>query len=118
MHSAAGCLLQVAIIGGGPHALAVLAALHEKSFASPQFRDDAAYALRVGFNSHKLTGTVKVIDPGDCFCDEWGKRFRSLEYVHVRVHTAHVPDTTTYRVDFGAPHCHRYHPTQASCDAP
>mmetsp|Transcript_3408 Transcript_3408/g.10484 ORF Transcript_3408/g.10484 Transcript_3408/m.10484 type:complete len:544 (-) Transcript_3408:62-1693(-) len=68
----------VAIIGGGPHALAVLTALHERSYATPQFRDDAAYALRVGFNSHKLVGTVAVIDPGERFCEMWDKRFLAL----------------------------------------
>ena len=71
---------QVAIIGGGPHALAVLSALHERSYASPQFKDDAAYALRVGFDSHKLVGSVAVIDPGKKFCDMWHKRFLSLGY--------------------------------------
>lgn len=71
-------MAQIAIIGGGPHALAVLSALHERSYASPQFKDDAAYNLRVGFNSHKLVGTVTVIDPGETFCDMWSRRFHTL----------------------------------------
>ena len=76
--------MQVVIIGGGPHALAVLSALHERSFASPQFKDDAAFSLRVGFDSYKLVGSVTVIDPGTKFCDLWNKRFRSLEYVKAK----------------------------------
>eukprot|EP00038_Savillea_parva_P008812 m.179337 g.179337 ORF g.179337 m.179337 type:complete len:495 (+) comp14739_c0_seq1:422-1906(+) len=82
----------VAIIGGGPHALAVLSALHERSYASPQFKDDAAYALRVGFDSHKLVGSVAVIDPGKKFCDMWHKRFLSLGIDRLRSPVSAHPD--------------------------
>ena len=47
----------VLIVGGGPHALAVLSALHERSFAYPQFASDAVFQQRVGFGSLQKIGT-------------------------------------------------------------
>ena len=46
----------VVIVGGGPHALAALAALQEGSLAFQQY-DDGMYASRVGFNSLEKVGT-------------------------------------------------------------
>lgn len=46
----------VVIIGGGPHALAALAALHEGSLAFQQYSDDSMFQARVGFNSHRKVG--------------------------------------------------------------
>ena len=47
----------IVIIGGGPHALAALAALHEKSFAFQQYGDDGQFEHKVGFNSLQKIGT-------------------------------------------------------------
>lgn len=58
----------IVIIGGGPHALAALAALHD---AGLQFRGDKI-------------GTVCVIDPGSRFMQSWNKRFDALEIDHLR----------------------------------
>ena len=45
------------IIGGGPHALAVLSALHEKSLAFAQFASDPVFNQRVGIDSLQKIGT-------------------------------------------------------------
>lgn len=74
----------VVIVGGGPHGLAVLSALHEKSFAQPQYRSDSAYNLRVGFNAYKLVGRVAVVDPGDTFMEQWKRQFKLLGINHLR----------------------------------
>ena len=47
----------VVIIGGGPHALAALAALHEGSLAFNQYGDDVQFEARVGFGSFVKIGT-------------------------------------------------------------
>ena len=46
----------VLIVGGGPHALAVLSALHERSLAFPQFTDQSVFNQRVGFDSLQKVG--------------------------------------------------------------
>ena len=74
----------IVIVGGGPHALAALAALHEGSMASPQYGSDSQYQARVGFNSLKKVGTVCVIDPASHFNESWNARFDSLEINHLR----------------------------------
>lgn len=53
----------VVIVGGGPHALAALSALHENSLAFPQFANDAAFANRVGFDSYKKIGSGPKAHP-------------------------------------------------------
>ena len=45
------------IIGGGPHALAVLSALHEKSLAFAQFASEPVFNQRVGIDSLQKIGT-------------------------------------------------------------
>ena len=55
---------EVVIIGGGPHALAALAALNEDSL----LKDDA----------------VCVIDPGSHFMQSWNTRFDALEIKYLR----------------------------------
>ena len=57
----------VVIIGGGPHALAALAALQEGSPAAPQDGD-----------------AVCVIDPGSHFMQSWNTRFDALQIDHLR----------------------------------
>ena len=50
----------IVIVGGGPHALAALAALHEGSLAFQQYGDDsqvASFKARVGFESLQKIGT-------------------------------------------------------------
>ena len=47
----------VLIVGGGPHALAVLSALHERSLAFPQFTNQSVFNQRVGFDSLQKVGT-------------------------------------------------------------
>ena len=47
----------VLIVGGGPHALAVLSALHERSLAFPQFTNQNVFNQRVGFDSLQKVGT-------------------------------------------------------------
>ena len=74
----------VVIIGGGPHALAALAALHEGSLAFQQYRDEAMFQSRVGFNSQEKVGTVTIIDPGAHFMQSWNTRFASLQINHLR----------------------------------
>eukprot|EP00039_Didymoeca_costata_P014470 m.234096 g.234096 ORF g.234096 m.234096 type:complete len:581 (-) comp16032_c0_seq19:40-1782(-) len=74
----------IAIIGGGPHGLAVLSALHEKSFAHSQYADDAAYSLRVGFDAFELVGKACVIDPGASFMCQWKKQFEMLDIEYLR----------------------------------
>lgn len=74
----------VVIIGGGPHALAALSALHENSLAFPQFGSDNAFANRVGFDSFKKIGSVCVVDPGEGFMQAWNSRFDSLDIRHLR----------------------------------
>ena len=56
----------VAIIGGGPHALAALAALHD------------------GPSAFEKVGTVCVIDPNSHFMESWNSRFDALEITHLR----------------------------------
>jgi lysine/ornithine N-monooxygenase len=73
----------VVIVGGGPHGLALLSALHEKSFAFSQF-SDASYQTRVGFGSLSKIGSVCVVDPGTAFLDDWHKRFDALGIEHLR----------------------------------
>ena len=46
------------IVGGGPHALAVLSALHEKSLAFAQFASDPVFNQRVGIDSLQKIGTA------------------------------------------------------------
>ena len=72
------------IIGGGPHALAALSALHESSFAFGQFTSDNAFQRRVGFKNLQKIGMVGFIDPNEGFCEEWNNRFASLEIEHLR----------------------------------
>ena len=48
----------VLIVGGGPHALAVLSALHEKSLAFAQFASDPVFNQRVGIDSLQKIGTA------------------------------------------------------------
>lgn len=74
----------IVIIGGGPHALAALSALHERSLSFPEYNTDQAFATRVGFGSMKKTGSVSVIDPGQQFIETWNKRFEVLEIQHLR----------------------------------
>ena len=74
----------VCIIGGGPHALAVLSALHEGSLSFEQYTNDNMFEQRVGFNSHEKIGTVCVIDPGARFMESWNSRFEALEIQHLR----------------------------------
>ena len=78
-----GLTATVVIVGGGPHGLALLSALHEKSFAFTQF-SDTAYQTRVGFGSLSKIGSVCVVDPGSAFLDEWHKRFEALDIQHLR----------------------------------
>ena len=47
----------VVIVGGGPHALAALAALHEGSLAWNQYQDDNMFQARVGFDLLQKVGT-------------------------------------------------------------
>ena len=49
----------IVIVGGGPHALAALAALHEGSLAYQQYGDDGMFQARVGFDSLEKVGTGK-----------------------------------------------------------
>jgi len=49
--------VSVVIIGGGPHALAALSALHEGSLVFDQYADDNMYEARIGFGSLKKIGT-------------------------------------------------------------
>jgi lysine/ornithine N-monooxygenase len=74
----------VLIVGGGPHALAVLSALHERSLAFPQFTNQNVFNMRVGFDSLQKVGTVCVMDPGQNFLEEWHKRFEALGIAHLR----------------------------------
>ena len=53
--------VSVLIIGGGPHALAALSALHESSFAFQQFTSDNAFQRRVGFKNLQKIGMVGII---------------------------------------------------------
>ena len=76
--------VSIAIVGGGPHALSALAALHEGSLAFQQFGDDSMFQSRVGFESLQKVGTVCVIDPGARFNESWNARFDSLEIQHLR----------------------------------
>ena len=46
----------IVIVGGGPHALAALAALHEGSLAFQQYGDEGQFQKRVGFESHQKIG--------------------------------------------------------------
>ena len=52
----------IVIVGGGPHALAALAALQEKTLAFQQYGDDSQFEARVGFDSLQKVGT------GACVC--------------------------------------------------
>ena len=73
----------IVIIGAGPQALAVLAALHEHSYASPQF-SDTAFNARIGYGGHKQVGSVHVIDPAGKFMASWNQRFEMLGIQHLR----------------------------------
>ena len=82
----------VVIVGGGPHALAALSALHESSLALAQFSSDpyGASGLSIGVRKRlgieKLTkiGSVCVVDPGMGFLEAWDRRFEALEITHLR----------------------------------
>lgn len=103
----------IVIIGGGPHALAALSALHEKSFAfAEQYGSENEHQRRVGFGSYTKVGTgsrehifelhastqdlladlfapcpilaVCVIDPGYRFMEAWDKRFEALKIEQLR----------------------------------
>ena len=54
----------VVVIGGGPHALAALAALHDGS---------------LGAEGRAGIGSVCVIDPASRFMQSWNARFGALE---------------------------------------
>ena len=56
----------IVIVGGGPHALAALAALHEGSLAFQQYGNDNLFEARVGFNSHEKVGTGECSSPPRC----------------------------------------------------
>ena len=47
----------IVIVGGGPHALAALAALHEGSLSFGQYASDSTFERKVGFGSLKKVGT-------------------------------------------------------------
>lgn len=104
----------IVIIGGGPHALAALSALHEKSFAfAEQYGSENEHQRRVGFGSYTKVGTgshrtrptlcmlphkmrsltysrrvpilaVCVLDPGYRFMEAWDKRFEALKIEKLR----------------------------------
>ena len=74
----------IVIVGGGPHALAALAALHEGSLAFSQFGDDNAFQARVGFGTLEKVGSVIVVDPGSHFMQSWNARFSALEIGNLR----------------------------------
>ena len=76
--------VSIVIIGGGPHALAALAALQEKSLAFGQYMTDSQFQARVGFDSFQRIGSVCVIDPGSHFMQSWNARFSALEINHLR----------------------------------
>ena len=96
--------VNVLIVGGGPHALAVLSALHERSFLFPQFASENMYEKRVGSSSLRKVGSgavlsisppehslrshsvcaVCVMDPGETFVESWNKRFEALGIEHLR----------------------------------
>ena len=57
----------IVIVGGGPHALAALAALHDSSLCSLE-----------------KVGTVCVVDPGSHFMESWNHRFEALEIRQLR----------------------------------
>ena len=66
----------IVIVGGGPHALAALACLHDGS---------------LGSHSEEKSGTVCVIDPGSHFMQSWNSRFDNLEINHLRSPTLAHP---------------------------
>ena len=74
----------IAIVGGGPHALAALAALHEGSLPCQQYGDDGQFQTRTACGSLKKVGTVCVLDPGTHFMQAWNTRFDALEIKHLR----------------------------------
>jgi len=61
----------IVIVGGGPHALAALAALHDSSQCG-----DA--------DSLQKVGTVCIVDPGSHFMESWNHRFEALEITNLR----------------------------------
>lgn len=71
----------VLIIGGGPHGLALLSALHERSLAFPEYSDRSA---RAGFSAMRKIGSVCIIDPGEGFLSEWHRRFDALGIRYLR----------------------------------
>ena len=73
----------IVIIGGGPHALAALSALHDGAPAAG-------------------SGSICVIDPGSHFMESWNSRFDALEIKHLRSPTlAHpAPFDPTALLDF------------------
>ena len=85
MSSAAEETATIVIVGGGPHALAALSALHERSRSFPQYAaSEQMFERRVGFDSMKRIGTVCVVDPGKGFMELWNNRFDTLEIQHLR----------------------------------
>ena len=92
--------VSVLIVGGGPHALAVLSALHERSLAYPQFNQDMAFGMsglasgirkNLGLHGVEKVGTVCVLDRGHTFMEEWDARFAALEIPHLRSPAAAHP---------------------------
>ena len=76
--------VSVLIVGGGPHGLAVLSALHERSLVYPQLGLDHARSHGMSFESLQKIGSVGVMDPGLHFCDDWNTRFEALKIEHLR----------------------------------
>ena len=74
----------VLIVGGGPHGLAVLSALHERSLVYPQMGLDHARSHGMSFEFLQKIGSVCVMDPGSHFCDDWNTRFEALKIEHLR----------------------------------
>lgn len=79
--AASRCDATIVIVGGGPHGLALLSALHERSLAFPADSDRRA---RDGFAAMRKVGSVCVIDPGAGFLSEWHARFDALGIQHLR----------------------------------
>jgi len=84
--------VNVVIVGGGPHALAVLGALQEGSLAFNMFGpSDTMYDKRVGFGQMEKVGRVAVIDRGEGFMEEWNSRFAALDIEVLRSPTLAHP---------------------------
>mmetsp|Transcript_39904 Transcript_39904/g.85156 ORF Transcript_39904/g.85156 Transcript_39904/m.85156 type:complete len:527 (-) Transcript_39904:218-1798(-) len=78
------CEATVLIVGGGPHALAVLSALHERTLAFSEYMTPSSFEHHVGSASLKRVGSVCIIDPGADFMEGWHKRFELLGIEHLR----------------------------------